>query len=306
LERGNVDAIEAYNLTIQMVVPRYHFNMLNDIERNEQYNSAIRQVVDTQSTVLDVGTGSGLLSMMAARAGAQKIYTCEVVHPIAEIARQVIASNGYADRIEVFAKKSDELVLGIDIPERLDILITETIDSGLIGEGIIPIVKQAREYLLKPGARVVPLGATVFAGLLESETVLKMNHVDRAVGFDVSGFNQLATNGAYPVRLGQLHHRLLCEPIEVCQFNFEQDALERRRFEFPIVVRETGLCHAVAFWFDLDLTETTTISTSPLNAQTHWKQALQLLPQAVEIQAGERVQLSVNQELTRFDFDLRR
>jgi type II protein arginine methyltransferase len=306
LESGNTAAQEAYNLAIQMLVPRYHFNMLNDVERNEQYDRTIRQVIDTQSTVLDVGTGSGLLSMMAARAGAQKVYTCEVVPPIAEVASALIASNGYAGRIQVFAKKSDELVLGIDIPERLDVLITETIDSALIGEGIIPIIKHAREYLLKSNAKIVPFGAKVFASLLESETVLKMNRVDRAVGFDVSGFNKLATSGAYPVRLGLLNHRLLCQPIEVCQFNFEQDSLEQRQFEHPIVARESGLCHAVAYWFDLYLNETTTISNAPGNRQTHWKQAIQCLPCPIEIQAGEPVRLCVKQDLTKFDFDLER
>jgi type II protein arginine methyltransferase len=306
LESGNTAAREAYNLAIQMLVPRYHFNMLNDIGRNEQYDRAIRQVVDTQSTVLDVGTGSGLLSMMAARAGAQKIYTCEVVPPIAEVALAVIASNGYANRIQVIAKKSDELVLGIDIPKRLDILVTETIDSALIGEGIIPIIKHARKYLLKPDAKVLPMGATVFASLVESETVLKMNRVDRAVGFDVSGFNQLATSGAYPVRLGLLSHRLLCEPIAVCQFDFEQDGLERRQFELPIVPQASGMCHAVAFWFDLYLNEATTISNAPSNSQTHWKQAIQCLPRPIELKAGTPVQLSVKQDLTRFDFDLGR
>lgn len=304
LESGNTAAAEAYNLTIQMVVPRYHFNMLNDIERNEQYDRVIRRVVNTQTTVLDVGTGSGLLSMMAARAGAEKIYTCEVVSPIAEVARQVVAANGFKDRIQVFAKKSDELILGVDIPQRLDILITETIDSALIGEGILPIIKHAREYLLKPGARIVPQGATVFAALLESETVRKMNHVERAVGFDVSGFNQLATQGAYPVRLGMLNHRLLSEPIEICRFNFETDTLEGGRYDLPIVANSTGSCHAIAFWFDLYLDDTTTISNAPHNPKTHWKQAIQCLPAPVALNAGQPAKLTVKQEVSKFGFDL--
>jgi type II protein arginine methyltransferase len=304
LEDGNRDAREAYNLTIQMVVPRYHFNMLNDIQRNEHYDRVIRQAVDAKSTVLDVGTGSGLLSMMAARAGAKKIYTCEVVRPVAGVAEKVILANGFSDRIQVFAKRSDELILGVDIPHRMDLLITETIDSALIGEGIIPIIKHAREYLLKPGARIVPMGATVFATLLESETVLGMNRVDKAVGFDVSCFNRLATNGAYPVRLGLANHRQLCDPFEVCRFDFEHDALVERSFTIPVVSRAEGSCHALAFWFDLHLDKRTTISTAPDNTETHWKQAVQCLPQPIEVTPGRTLRLSVIQDLTKFAFNL--
>ncbi len=86
LENQNEEAEWALNQVIQMVVPRYHFNMLNDRQRNEVYDNSIRKAVDANTTVLDVGTGSGLLSMMAARAGAKKIFACEMVRLIADVA----------------------------------------------------------------------------------------------------------------------------------------------------------------------------------------------------------------------------
>ena len=106
LENQNEEAEWALNQVIQMIVPRYHFNMLNDRQRNEVYDNSIRKAVDANTTVLDVGTGSGLLSMMAARAGAKKIFACEMVRPIADVARTIVLSNGYTDRIKVISKKT--------------------------------------------------------------------------------------------------------------------------------------------------------------------------------------------------------
>ncbi len=304
MEPGCREAKLAYNQTIQMVVPRYHFSMLDDRRRNEVYDAAIRKAVAGNRTVLDVGTGSGLLSMMGVRAGAEHVYTCEVIEPIAEIARTVIADNGFAERITVINKRSSDLVLGEDIPERLDLLVTETVDSALLGEGIVPIIRHAREHLLRDGARVVPGGAQMYAALIESEKVFAMNHVSTASGFDVSPFNQLSTDGAYPVRLAAVEHRLLCEPVQICAFDFEADVLESRQFEFSLPVEHDGTCHAVATWFDLHLDREITLSSCPDQPHTHWKQGIKCFGEPIPVKAGSKVQLSVRQDLTRVDFDL--
>lgn len=305
LAPDNDAAKHAYNQLIQLIVPRWHFSMLNDAPRNDIFEAAIRAAVNENTTVLDVGSGSGLLAMMAARAGAKMIYTCEMVQPIADIAKEIIAANGYADKIKVISKKSDAVMLGEDIDAKVDVLITETVDSGLIGEGIIPIIIDAKERLLVEGGQIIPCSATVYAALVEAEQVWGWNRVSDASGFDVSLFNRYATEGFFPIRLDRFPHKFLSQPCQVCSFNFSADELKPRSFNLPLQITQSGDCHAIAYWFDLDLDPSHVYTNSPANPDSHWKQAVYCLPTPTAVSSGQKtMQLSVQQELTKFDFSL--
>ena len=83
--------------------------MVRDEARNAAYDAALRRAVTPGMRVLEIGTGSGLLAMMAARAGARHVYTCEVVPQIAQAAREIVARNGYAERITVLDKHSNAI-----------------------------------------------------------------------------------------------------------------------------------------------------------------------------------------------------
>ena len=300
----NKEARASYNQAIQLIVPRWHFSMLNDQERNETYDTAIKRAVNESTTVLDVGSGSGLLAMMAARAGAKMTYTCEMNTVIADIAKNIVLANEHADRIKVINKKSDELLIGSDLSEKVDVLITETLDSGLIGEGIIPIVLDAKKRLLKEGGQIIPRSAKVYARLLESQTVWQLNNVKEASGFDVSIFNQLSTCGFYPIRLDRFEHKFLSRPVNVCEFDFMTDEFETRKLDISVVTTQEGICHGVAFWFDLNLDEKTQFSNSPKNLNSHWKQAVQAFAVPMTVQANQQLNLSVCQELTSLIFEI--
>jgi protein arginine N-methyltransferase 7 len=147
--------------------------MLQDSERNAMYMAAIKEVVATTPApahVLDIGTGTGLLAMMAAKAGAASVTACETFEPMVSISNDAIAANGLCDIITVVPKRSTELEVGEgkDMPRRADIVISEILDTELIGEGVLGTMRHMHEHLAAPGAKVVPCAATVIVQLVES------------------------------------------------------------------------------------------------------------------------------------------
>src|SRR5215212_4586312 len=95
----NQQAQFGLNRAHSQIIPRWHFEMLNDEKRNAAFEEALTNAITPDTVVLDIGSGTGLLAMMAARAGAKETITCEMVPLLAELARDTVARNGLADRV---------------------------------------------------------------------------------------------------------------------------------------------------------------------------------------------------------------
>jgi predicted RNA methylase len=269
-------------------IPRWHFPMLNDRDRNEAFVTAIERQVVPGSHVLDIGSGTGLLAMIAARAGAGRVTTCEANPLLAEIARQVIAVNDLSDVITVVPKMSTELRVGRNLPRRADLIVSEIVDCGLIGEGLLPTMRHARTHLLAPGGTLLPKSARLFGFLVESDTVNGLNRVTTAAGFDLRLLNMVATRGHFPVRLQTWPHEVLSSTVELASFDLTADPLDdgQRRIALPVVT--TGIAHALAVWFEMDIGSGVTLRTPP-DGESHWMQALVPLPTPRPIAAGDEI-----------------
>jgi precorrin-6B methylase 2 len=138
--------------------PVEHARMLHDDRRTGEYLAALAQAVRPGDVVLDIGTGSGVLAIAAARAGARHVYAVEA-SDIAEVAERVFAVNDMADRITLVAGWSRQ----IELPEPADLLVSEVIGNEPFEEEILETTLDARRRLLKPGARLVPNALTLFA-----------------------------------------------------------------------------------------------------------------------------------------------
>lgn len=161
IEPGNAQYRINLRDSYRRMIPGWHFAMLNDRARNDAFERAIAKAAPGRRLALDIGTGSGLLAMMAARAGAERVVACEAIKPLARVAARIVARNGYADRITVIAKRSTELAPGQDLPRPADLLISEILDAGLLGEGVMRTFRHAAAALILPDAAIIPAGATV-------------------------------------------------------------------------------------------------------------------------------------------------
>ena len=148
-------------------VPRFHATMLQDAARNRVYRAAIEQIVPGRR-VLDIGTGSGLLAMMAARAGAASVVACEQDPRLARTAREIIARNGLADRITVIDKPSFALERSRGLDGGVDCVVSEIFSEDLLGEGVLSALAHARAELCDPGAVFLPERASIRIALAQA------------------------------------------------------------------------------------------------------------------------------------------
>jgi precorrin-6B methylase 2 len=131
--------------------PVEHARMLHDERRTRDFISAVTAAVRPGDVVLDIGTGSGVLAVAAARADARRVYAVEA-SDIAEVAALVFEANGVADRVTLVPGWSRQ----IELPERADLLVAEVIGNEPLEEEILETTLDARRRLLKPGACLVP------------------------------------------------------------------------------------------------------------------------------------------------------
>ena len=176
---------------LSQVVPLWHVPMMNEEERNRPYYEALKAWVSPGATVFEVGTGSGLLAMMAARLGAAKVYTCEAVPIVAQAACRIVERNNLQDKIQVLPKPSYTVRVGEDMPQRADVLLHEVFSSELLGEHVLPAIEDAKARLLKPGGKVLPCSASIMIALVGGDELGKELYVESAFGFDLRPFNEI-------------------------------------------------------------------------------------------------------------------
>ncbi|NKB59467.1 MAG: methyltransferase domain-containing protein, partial [Alphaproteobacteria bacterium] len=280
-------------------IPVWHFSMLADRERNNAYQRAIEKLIAPSSRVLDIGTGSGLLALMAARVGAERITACEISKPVAEAARKVVAENGYGGVIDVVAKSSTALRIGEDMAQRATVLVSEILDSGLTGEGVVKFVRHAQRELLTPDARILPAAADVKAVLVALPRLRPVNPVAEISGFDLSGFGRFQTLHDYQsIDLKREPCERLTETFDAISFDFRNlppEASTERPLKktIDVEIAADGQFHAIAFWFDLHLDDEIMVSSGPEGDVVHWGQAVQFFADDLAVQRGDTVRLKL-------------
>lgn len=275
------------------LVPSWHPPMMNDSARNRAYAAALARAVRPGMLVLEIGTGAGLLALMAARAGAERVITCEMQPTIAEAARAVIAANGLTERITVLTLNSAQLRIGHELPRPADVLVSEILSNELLNEGVLPALEDARARLLAPGAAIIPVIGALRAVLAGGDYIAANVCVEQVEGFDVSPFNQVC-NRRVGLDLRWRGYESFCTDFEPFRFDFTaSNPTPEGRTTLHLPVTRSGRCYGVLQWIWLGLDDATHFENHPATPvlASGWQHMLYRFETPVELRAGQTVTL---------------
>ncbi|XP_044932151.1 protein arginine N-methyltransferase 7 isoform X3 [Mustela putorius furo] len=303
----------------QEIARSSYADMLHDKDRNIKYYQGIRAAVSRvkdrgqKALVLDIGTGTGLLSMMAVAAGADFCYAIEVFKPMADAAVKIVEKNGFSDKIKIINKHSTEVTIGPDgdMPCRANILITELFDTELIGEGALPSYEHAHRHLVQENCEAVPHRATVYAQLVESRRMWSWNklfpvrvqtgHGEQVIIPPLELERCPGAPSVYDIQLNQVSptdFTALSDVMPMFSVDFSKQvsssaACHSRQFE-PLA---SGRAQVVLSWWDIEMDPEGKIKCTmapfwahsdpeELQWRDHWMQCVYFLPQEEPVVQG--------------------
>lgn len=261
----------------------FHRSLIEDSARTNAYRAAIEEVVREGDVVADIGCGTGILSMFACRAGARRVYAIEE-EPVIEIARELVKANGFDDRITFVAGSSRDATL----PERVDVVVTETMGNNGLDEEIAGTIAHAREAFLKEGGTIIPRAIEVIAVPVERPSFHEQWNAQ--YGLDFSPVREHVVNLFHPVAIA--HSELLATPATIARVD-----APAVRGSTSWTVHRDGVLSGIAVWFRAELTPRITIANEPESEFPSWKQSFFPIAAQRAVRAGEIVRA----ELQTFD-----
>lgn len=312
-----------------------HEEMIKDRARTEAYRDAIFQHSDfiRDKVVVDVGCGTGILSIFCAYAGARKVYAIDA-SDIAVQAREVVKANGLSDTITVLLGKVEE----VQIDEEVDVIVSEWMGYMLLYESMLSSVICARDRWLKPGGIMLPSHATLYiAPITNAERYAESIDFWRNVyGIDMSAMLPLAKQCSFeePCVESILAENVLSWPVEVKHINCSTvtvQELESVTSNFTVSSMMMAPLHGFALWFDVTFSGYATstsdtqsessmdsslsgdfqgngilhrrkrakpsnqivLSTAPEETPTHWQQTILYIYDPIEVRQDQMISGSI-------------
>jgi len=269
-----------------------HEEMLKDEVRTRTY---MRSIVNNKhlfkdKIVMDVGCGTGILSMFAAKAGAKAVYGIECAG-IANQAKEIVKANKLDHIVTILHGKVEEIVLPV---EKVDIIISEWMGYFLLYESMLDTVLWARDKWLAPEGLLFPDKATLYVTAIEDAEYRedKINFWDNVYGFDMSCIKELAL--VEPLVDVCEPHQVMsntCSILDIDLYTVTKEELDFKS-DFKLSFNRSDYCHALVAYFTVEFSKTHTkvgFSTGPgpRSEYTHWKQTVFYLDTPVTASSGD-------------------
>ncbi|MFH1441170.1 MAG: 50S ribosomal protein L11 methyltransferase [Candidatus Omnitrophota bacterium] len=264
--------------------------MLKDKIRMTYYQNAISEVVKKGSVVLDIGTGSGILAYFAFQAGAKKIYAIEHGE-IIEDAKKLAQLNRLNKKIIFLNGMSDK----IELPEKVDVVISEILGNFGIEENVHKFTIDARKRFLKPGGMLMPCWLDLYLVPVESKTIWEENIEiwnNNFFGFNLFPIRNYAISQRYLTDCPG-KDRFLSKPALISHSNFYEIDTMPSIFEAKFIINKTGGFQGWLGYFKAGLSKNIILSTDPKESVTHWKQVFFPIANTVRVKSGDEVYVKI-------------
>jgi SAM-dependent methyltransferase len=260
--------------------------MIFDRVRNSAYAAAIRRVVTPDSVVLDVGAGLGVLGLIAAAAGAKKVYLVEP-ESVVQAAREVAVKNGFGDRVVALQGRIED----VDLPAKVDVITSVFTGNLLFSEDLLPSLFHARDRWLKPGGHLIPdigqlMVAPISAPRMHEEEVgsWSMPHL----GIDFGALRRYAANSLHQDRRAAFTPEFLAEPQVLVTSDLTLATTAQLDAAADFVVSSDAKCSGVVAWIRIRLGDAW-LGTGPRDPSVHWTPQYLLVDPELPVAASEKV-----------------
>lgn len=264
-----------------------HRRMIADPVRTGAFHRSLAATVRPGDVVLDVGAGTGILSLLAARAGAARVYALERAPGAARVARRLVAANGLADRVVVVEADA----VAARPVEPVDVLVSEWLGVYGIDENMLGPVLAARDRWLRPGGTMIPGPTTAWmAPVCNAAGEEAAAFHAPAYGLDLALLAPFSLDEAVWLPTGAAPDHLRAAPAPL--WTTDPSTLPARRAWMPFAGEATfaldGPANGLVVWFAAEMPGTDPLANAP-GTPTHWGNFLFPVRCAADARPGDRL-----------------
>ena len=273
-------------------------DMITDAPRMDAYARALESVVRPGSTVVDIGAGTGIFSLLACRYGAARVHAIEP-HDAIEVARTLAAANTYSDRITFHPTLSTQ----VQLDTKADVIVSDLRGVLPLFQHHVQAIVDARTRLLAPGGTLIPSRDTLWAALIRDADTQKRYEepwLSNRFGLDLSAGHSFVANTWRKVNAKP--EQLIVRPQQWATLDYATIASPDVAGEVTWVAERADKAHGLLLWFDTELADGIGFSNAPDKPKLIYGQGFFPLQTPLSLEPGDTVTVTLRADLVGDDY----